>query len=90
VNVPEDVDLLEIPAGPIDLHRLVYWHVFKAYYDPDLTLDEMNHINYDWYEPRNAHRQSPQELREWCEAGGLEIERERVEEAGITIVARRS
>jgi arsenite methyltransferase len=90
VNVPEDIDLLEIPAGPIDLQRLFYWHVFKAYYDPELTLDETNHINYDWYGPRNAHRQSPQELREWCEAGGLEIERERVEEAGITIVARRS
>jgi arsenite methyltransferase len=89
VDVPEDVDLLEIPAGRIDLQRLFYWHVFKAYYDPDLTLDEMNHINYDWYAPRNAHRQSPEEVREWCEAAGLEIERERVEEAGITIGARR-
>jgi arsenite methyltransferase len=89
VNVPEDIDLLEIPSGPIDLQRLFYWHVFKAYYDPDLDLDEMNHINYDWYAPRNAHRQSPEEVREWCEAAGLEIERERVEDAGITIGARR-
>ena len=89
VDVPEDIDPLEIPAGPIDLQRLFYWHVFKAYYDPDLDLDEMNHINYDWYAPRNAHRQSPEEVREWCEATGLEIERERVEEAGITIGARR-
>jgi arsenite methyltransferase len=89
VDVPEDIDLLEIPAGLIDLQRLFYWHVFKAYYDPDLTLDEMNHINYDWYAPRNAHRQSPEEVREWCEAAGLEIERERVEEAGITIGARK-
>jgi arsenite methyltransferase len=89
VDVPEDVDLLEIPAGPIDLQRLFYWHVFKAFYDPDLTLEEMNHANYDWYAPRNAHRQSPDEVREWCEAAGLEIERERVEEAGITIGARR-
>ncbi len=89
IDVPEDIDLLEIPAGPINLQRLFYWHVFKAYYDPDLTLDEMNHINYDWYAPRNAHRQTPEEVREWCEAAGLEIERERVEEAGITIGARR-
>jgi SAM-dependent methyltransferase len=89
VTVPEDIDLLEIPAGSIDLQRLFYWHVFKAYYDPDLTLDEMNHINYDWYAPRNAHRQTAEEVREWCEAAGLEIERERVEEAGITIGARR-
>jgi arsenite methyltransferase len=89
VNVPEDVDLLEIPAGRIDIQRLFYWHVFKAFYGPDLTLDEMNHANYDWYAPRNAYRQSPEEVREWCEAASLEIERERVEEAGITIIARK-
>jgi hypothetical protein len=48
----------------------------------------MNHINYDWYVRRNAHWQSPEEAREWCEAAGLEIERER-EGAGVTTSARR-
>ena len=89
IDVPEDIDLLDIPAGPIDLQRLIYWHVFKAFYAPEMTLDEMNHINFDWYAPRNAHRQSPAEVRAWCEAAGLEIEREDVQEAGITVIARR-
>ena len=89
VDVPEDIHLLEIPAGPIDLQRLFYWHVFKAFHHPELSLDELNHINFDWYAPRNAHRQSPEEVRAWCAAAGLEIEREVVEDAGITIVARR-
>jgi arsenite methyltransferase len=89
VDVPEPVDLLEIPAGRINLQRLVYWHVFKAFYRPDMTLDEMNHINFDWYAPKNAHRQSPEEVRAWCAEAGLDIERERVEESGITVVARR-
>ena len=89
VVVPKDIELLDIPAGPIDLQRLFYWHVFKAYYHRDLTLDEMNHINYDWFTPRNAHRQTAEEVREWCQAADLEIERERVEEAGITIAARK-
>lgn len=89
VDVPEDIDLLGIPAGPIDLQRLFYWHVFKAFHHPDLTLDELNHINFDWYAPRNAHRQSPEEVRAWCAEAGLEVEREVVEDAGITIVARR-
>jgi ubiquinone/menaquinone biosynthesis C-methylase UbiE len=62
VDVPERIDLLDIPAGPIDLQRLFYWHVFKAFYRPDFTLDEMNHINFDWYAPRNAHRQSAAEV----------------------------
>jgi len=89
VNVPESIDLLEIPAGPIDLQRLFYWHIFKAYYRPELTLDEMNHINFDWYAPRNASRHTIEQVRAWCSQAGLSIERERVEEAGITIIARK-
>lgn len=89
VDVPEGVNLLGIPAGRIDLQRLFYWHVVKAYYAPELDLDELTHINFDWFAPRNAHRQSPEEVREWCQEAGLQVERENVQEAGITIVARR-
>lgn len=88
VDVPDDVRLLEIPAGHVSVQRLWYWHVCKAFYDPTLDLEELNHINYDWYAPRNAHRQTPEDVRAWCAEAGLEIERESVEEAGITIVAR--
>lgn len=88
VDVPEDVSVLGIPKGKIDLQRLFYWHVVKAFYRSDLTLDEMNHINFDWFAPANAHRQSPEQVRGWCNELGLEIEREVVEPAGITIIAR--
>jgi arsenite methyltransferase len=89
VDVPEEIELLDIPAGPIDLQRLFYWHVVKAFHHSDLAIDELNHINYDWFAPRNAHRQTPEQVRTWCQAAQLEIERERIEEAGITIVARK-
>lgn len=89
IDIPEDIDLLEIPAGKINLQRLFYWHIFKVFYRPEYSLDEMSHINFDWYAPRNAHRQSPEEVRDWCAQAGLAIEREQVEEAGITIVARK-
>ena len=36
-----------------------------------------------------SHRQSIEEVRQWCREAGLEIEREVEEEAGITIIARR-
>lgn len=87
VDVPEPIELLKIPAGPIDVQRLFYWHIFKAFYRPDITLDEMAHINFDWYAPRNAHRQSIEEVRSWCAEAGLRVEREVTEEAGITVVA---
>ena len=90
VDVPEDVPLLGIPAGPIDIQRLFYWYFCKAFHHPDFTLDEMNHLNFDWYAPRNAHRQTPEQVRQWCEEAGLRIERENLEQSGITIVARKA
>lgn len=89
IDVPEAIELLDIPAGKMNLQRFFYWHVMKAFHRPDMTLDEMNHINFDWYAPRNAHRQSPEDVRAWCAEARLTIERERVEPAGITIIAQR-
>lgn len=89
IDIPQPIDLLGIPAGRIDVQRLFYWHVAKIFHRTDLSFDEMNHINYDWYAPANAARQSPEEVREWCTEGGLAIEREVVEDAGITIIARK-
>lgn len=89
IDVPEPVELLGIPAGPINVQRLFYWYFCKAFHHPDFTIDEMNHLNYDWYAPRNAHRQTPEQVRTWCGEAGLRIERENVEESGITVVARK-
>jgi SAM-dependent methyltransferase len=89
VDVPEPIALLDIPAGRIDVQRLFYWHVLKAFYRPDLSVEEMNHINFDWYAPPNCHRQSIDEVRAWCRDAELEIERENVQDAGITIIARK-
>ena len=89
IEIPEAIDVLGIPAGRLNVQRLFYWHVAKAFYRPDLTFDEMNHINFDWYAPSNAHRQSPDDVRGWCAEAGMVIEREVIEDAGITLVARR-
>lgn len=90
IDIPERIDLLDIDAGKINLQRLFYWHILKCFYRPDYTLDEMNHINFDWYAPKNAFRQSPEEVSHWCKEAGLNVLHERVEEAGITIVARKA
>ena len=90
LDLPDGLPLLDVPPGPITLQRFVYWHVFKAFHHPDLDVDELNHINYDWYAPANASRHTPEEVREWCASAGLAIERERVEEAGITVIATRA
>ncbi len=90
IDVPEAIPFLDIPAGKIDLQRFIYWHVFKAYYRPEFSLEEMNHINFDWYRPLNCHRQTPKQLKEWCSQAGLLIEHMDVQEAGITIIAKKT
>lgn len=89
IEIPQPIEVLGIPAGRINVQRLFYWHVAKMFYRPDLSFDEMNHINFDWYAPTNAARQSPEEVRAWCAEAGLTVEREVVEDAGITVRARK-
>jgi arsenite methyltransferase len=90
IEVPEAIELLQIPAGRFNLQRFIYWHVFKAFHHPDLTIEEMNNVNFDWFAPKNSHRQSPEQVRAWCVEAGLTIEREVVEDAGITVIARKA
>jgi len=90
IDIPEKIDLLDIPAGRIDLQRFFYWHVLKAFYRPEMSLDELNHLNFDWYAPKNAHRHSAEEVRAWCGELGLAIEHERIEAPGITVIARKA
>ena len=89
VDVPEAVDLLGVPAGRIDVQRLFYWYFCKMYHRPEYTVEEMNHVNFDWFTPTYSHRQTPEEVSNWCEEAGLEVEKMKVEPAGINTLAVR-
>ena len=85
VEVPEDVELLGIPKGVYDVQRLVYWHFAKLFWNPQMTFEENNHVNFDWYHPRYAHRHTDDEVRGWFADCGLEITRFDAQEAGFTV-----
>lgn len=87
IDIPDAIPFLGIPAGTIELQRLIYWYIFKAYYRLGWTLEEMNHVNFDWYRPLNCHRHTPEEISRWCSEAGLDIEHMDVQESGITVVA---
>lgn len=87
IVVPENIPYLGIKKGKIDLQRFFYWNIFKLFYSPGLTLEEMNHINFDWYRPLNCHRHTPQEIKGFCDNAGLEIENMDIQNSGITVVA---
>lgn len=89
IDVPEDIPFLGIKKGRINLQRFFYWNICKLYYRPDWSLDEMNHINFDWFRPANCLRQTPEEVVSWVSGADLVMERMDVQEAGITVVARK-
>lgn len=85
VEVPEDVEVLGIKAGRHDVQRLVYYSMFKCYWNPRLSFDENVHVNFDWYYPRYASRHTEEEVRGWLAEAGLRLVHERCEESGITV-----
>lgn len=89
IELEEPVELLGIPAGTHNVQRLFYWYVCKAFYREDWTIEEMNHLNFDWYRPTNCHRHTVEEVQSWVNACGLVTEKMAAEESGITVIARR-
>lgn len=89
IEVPADIPLLGIHAGRHDLQRLIYWHVAKLYWHPDLSFEENLHINFDWYRPHYCHRHTAEEIREWCGEAHLRIQRFHEQESGFTVRAVR-
>jgi SAM-dependent methyltransferase len=89
IEVPADIPILSIERGTYDLQRLFFYKICKAYYQTDYTLDEMNHINFDWFRPRNCHRHSVEEVIGFCQQADLGISRLHAGESGITVIARK-
>jgi arsenite methyltransferase len=89
VTVPADVPVLGIAKGTYDVQRLLYWHFAKLFWNDDLAFEENLHLNFDWYRPRFAHRQTEEDVRTWCDEESLAIEHIDVQESGITVRARK-
>jgi ubiquinone/menaquinone biosynthesis C-methylase UbiE len=87
VVVEEDVPELGIKAGRQDVQRLIYWNFAKLFWNDSFEFEENVHINYDWYRPTYAHRQSAEEITAWCQGAGLVIVRMHEQESGYTVRA---
>ena len=53
------------------------------------SLEEMNHVHFDWFRPLNCHRHTKEEIISFCEEAHLKIEHLNVQKSGITVVARK-
>jgi len=87
VEIADDIPLLGIRAGAHDVQRLIYWNFAKLYWNADLSFEENVHINFDWYRPRYAHRQTAEQVRQWCDEARLSIQWFHEQESGFTVRA---
>jgi arsenite methyltransferase len=85
----DDIPVLGIKAGRYDVQRLVYWTFAKMFWNDAYPFEANLHVNFDWYRPQYANRQSEDEVRSWCAEVGLRVSRFNVEESGITVIAVR-
>ena len=90
ISIDEDIPILGIRTGTYNLQRLFYYKICKAYYRKEYSLEEMNHVNFDWFMPKNCFRHTPEEIEIFCEKASLKIERMKIEEAGISVIASKS
>jgi SAM-dependent methyltransferase len=89
IEVPEDVPILGIAAGTHNVQRLVYWHFAKLFWNERLPFETNVHVNFDWYHPTYAHRQTEDEVRGWCADAGFTITHLDAGESGFTVRATR-
>jgi ubiquinone/menaquinone biosynthesis C-methylase UbiE len=87
VEVLEDIPYLGIKAGRYDIQRLIYWHFAKLFWNEAFTFEENHHVNFDWYHPKYAHRQTEEEVRRWCGEANLSIFHFDAQESGFTVRA---
>lgn len=87
VEVAEDVPDLGITAGRYPIQRLIYWHFAKLYWNDRLSFEENNHVNFDWYHPRYAHRHTEEEIQRWCKECNLTVVHLDSQESGFTVRA---
>jgi SAM-dependent methyltransferase len=85
IELEEDVPLLGIPAGRHNVQRLIYWHMAKLFWNEKMTFEENTHVNFDWYHPHYAHRQTEAQVREWYAEAGVDITHLDVDNAGFTV-----
>jgi ubiquinone/menaquinone biosynthesis C-methylase UbiE len=87
LELPHDIGVLGLRKGTFNLQRFFYNNVAKVFWNESMSFEENVHVNFDWYRPAYAHRQTPEEVSAWCGEAGLDIRRMEVDDSGITVIA---
>ena len=88
VEVEEDIPILGIKKGKVDVQRFIHWNVMKCFWNDEFDFFTNNVVNADWYHPVYCYRYTPEEFRAWF-AEGWQILHWDEQEAGMSCRARK-
>ena len=88
VEIKEDIPVLGIKKGALDLQRFFHWNVMKCFWNDEFDFFTNNLINFDWFHPEFCFRFEPDEFRAWF-ADGWNIEAWNEQDAGLSCRARK-
>ena len=88
VEIEEDIPILGIQKGKLDVQRFVHWNVMKCFWNDEFDFFTNNVVNADWYHPVHCFRYTPEAFRGWF-ADGWEILFWDEQEAGLSCRARK-
>lgn len=72
LRIKKDIPLLGIKKGKYDLHRFVYDHFIKCWYNKKMDKEYARLVNQDWYHPFYASHHTKEEVVRWFKDAGIE------------------
>lgn len=70
--IKEDIDLLNIKKGKYNLHKFIYDHFLKCWFNPKQDLAFADLVNLDWYHPYHASHHTKEEVISWFRQIGVQ------------------
>lgn len=90
ITIEQDIPLLEIKAGTYPVQRFIYWYFAKLFWNEQLGFEENLHVNFDWYRPQFAHRQTKEQVLQWMQQLGMQVQWFHEQESGFTVRAQKA
>lgn len=69
--IKRDIGLLNIKSGKYNLHKFIYDHFIKCWFDPQRDKRYADLVNLDWYHPSYASHHTKEEVICWFRKAGI-------------------
>jgi len=89
ITLEEDYPELGFKKGEHKLQRFIYYTMMKCYWNPSISFEHNVVVNFDWYHPQYAHRQTPEEVKSWMKILNMKEKHFHVSDAGIFVVGEK-